>query len=251
MFSSIRLIILAPTFKPKDPFWVNFYVWYLVEVQMNSFTCGHSFAPTLFVERTILSLLSWLFVKNQLYHFIDYSFCFIDLYVVVVQSLLHVWFFATPRTAACQATRSFTISWSLIKLMSIELVMPSNHLVLCHPLLLLPPIFPSIRVFTSELALCSRWQSIRAWAAASVLPVNIQDWFPLGLTGLISLQSKRLSRVFNTSFKASVLHHSAFFMVQLSHPYMTTGKTIALTRWTYVSKLIPLLFNMLSYWFSL
>ena len=105
--------------------------------------------------------------------------------------------FCDPMTAPLKASLSFTISWSLLKLTSIELVMPSNHLILCGPLILLPSIFPSIRVFSNELALCIGGQSIGASASASVLPMNIQDWFPLGLTGLISLLSKGLSRVFS------------------------------------------------------
>ena len=129
---------------------------------------------------------------------------------------------------------SLTISWSLPKFMSIEPVMPSNHLILCHPLLLLPSIVPSIRVFSNELALSSGGQSIGASASALVLPVNIQGWFLLRLTGLSSLQSKKLSRVISsTTLKASILQHSGFLMVQLSDLYMTTGKTIALTRWTF------------------
>ena len=120
-----------------------------------------------------------------------------------------------------------------------------------HPVLSpspLPSIFPSIRVFSNESALHIRWPSIGVSASASVLPMNIQDWSPLGWTGWISLQSKGLSRVFSKHqrSKASILQHSAFFIVQLSHPYMTTGKTIALTRRTFVSKVMSLLFNMLS-----
>ena len=107
-----------------------------------------------------------------------------------VQSLSLDRLFVTPWTAACQASLSFTISQSLFKLMSMELVMPSNHLVLCHPLLLLPSIFPSIRVFSNEPALCVRWPKYCSFTSASVLPMNIQDSFPLGLTGLISLQAK-------------------------------------------------------------
>ena len=114
-----------------------------------------------------------------------------------VQSLSHVQLFATPWTAAHQSFLFFTISRSLLKLTSIELVMPSNHLILCL-LLLLPPILPSIRVFSSESALRMRWLSIRVSASTSVLPMNIQSWFPLGLTGLISLLSKGLLRVFST-----------------------------------------------------
>ena len=147
---------------------------------------------------------------------------------------------AIPWTAACQASLSF-ISQSLLKLMSIESVMASNHLILCCPLLLLPSIFPSIRVFSNELR--KSGQNIRASTSASVLSMNIQGWYPLGLTGWISLQFKGLSRVFSntTVQKASVLWSSAFCMVQLSHPYMTTGKTIALTRQTFISKVVSLL----------
>ena len=101
----------------------------------------------------------------------------------VVQSLRHFWLFAIPWTAARQASLSITNSQSLLKLMSIELVMPSNHLILCHPLLLLPSVFPSIKVFSNESVLCISGQSIRASAPVSVLPKNIQDWFPLQLTG--------------------------------------------------------------------
>ena len=129
--------------------------------------------------------------------------------------------------------------------MYIESVMPSNHFILCRPLLLLPSIFPSIRVFSKESVLHSKWQSTGTLASATVLPMNIQNWFPLGLTGLI-LQSKGLLRVQHQSSKASILWCSAFFIVQLSHPYMTTGKTIALTIWTFVSKVMSLLFSMLS-----
>ena len=125
--------------------------------------------------------------------------------------------------------------------------MPSNHLILCHPLLLLPPTFPSIRVFAIKSVLCIRWPKYGASALASVLPISIQDWFPLGWTGWISLQSKGLlSLLQHHSSKASIFRCSAFFMVQLSHSYMITGKTIALTRHTFVSKVMSLLFNMLS-----
>ena len=124
----------------------------------------------------------------------------------------------------------------------LESVMPSSHLILCRPLLLLPPIPPSIGAFSNESTLCVRWQ--KYWSFSfSISPSNeyIQDWFPLGWTGWISLQSKGLS-----SSKASILQCSAFFIVQVSHPYMTTGKTIALTIWTFVDKVMSLLFNMLS-----
>ena len=124
--------------------------------------------------------------------------------------------------------------------------MPSNSLILCHPLLL-PSVFPGIRIFFDELALHIRWPKYWSSASGSVLPVNIQDWFPLWLTGLISLQSKGLKSLLqHHSSKASILQNSAFFMIQLSNPYMITGKTIALTIQTFVGKVMSLLFNMLS-----
>jgi len=125
-----------------------------------------------------------------------------------VQLLSRVWLFATPWTAACQASLSITNYWNL----SIISVMPSNHLILCHPLLLLLSIFPSIRVFSNESVLHIRWPNIGVSASASVLPMYIQDWFPLGWTDLISLQSKGLSRVFSNT---TVQKHQ-FFGTQLS-----------------------------------
>ena len=130
---------------------------------------------------------------------------------VVVQSLSRVWLFVTPWIAAHQASLSFTFSWSLLKLMSIELMMPSNHLILYHPLLLLPSIFSNIRVFPMSLFFASGGQSIRASASASVLPMNIQGWFPLGLTGLIVL-FKGLSRVYSSP----TIWKYQFFDIQLS-----------------------------------
>ena len=120
------------------------------------------------------------------------------------QSLGSVQLFATPWTAACQASLTIINSQSLLKLLSIESVMPYNHLILCCPLLLLPSIFPSIRIFSSESLVCIRWWNYWSFSFirteySSVLPMNIQDWFPLGLTGWISLQPKGLSRVFNTT----------------------------------------------------
>ena len=116
--------------------------------------------------------------------------------LVQVQLLSHVWLFATSSTAVCQGSLAITNSWSLLKLMSIELVMPSNHLILWCPLLLLPSVFPSIRGFSKESVLC---QSIGVSASASVLAMNIQDWSPLGWTSWISLQSKALSRAFSNT----------------------------------------------------
>ena len=154
-----------------------------------------------------------------------------------VQLLSHVQFFANPWTAACQVSLSITNSWSLFKLMSIKLLMPSNHLILCHPLLILPSIFPSIRVFSNELVLRIRWP--KYWSFSFSISTSFKKgWFPLRLTGLISLQSKGLSRVLqHHSSKASVLQCSAFFIVQLSQPYFTPGKTIALTRQTFVGNI--------------
>ena len=129
-----------------------------------------------------------------------------------VQSLSHVQLFATQWTAACQASLSITNSWSLLKLMSIKSVMPSNHLTLCHPLLLLPSIFPSIRVFSSKSALRIRWSKYWRFSLTSVLSMNSQEWFPLGLIGWISWQSARLSRVFSNT---TVQKHQ-FFGAQLS-----------------------------------
>ena len=163
-----------------------------------------------------------------------------------VQSLSHVQLFVTPWTAVCQASLSITHCRSLLKLISIESVVPSNYLILYHPLLLPSSIFPSIRVFLNESVLHIRLPSTGVSASASVLPMNIQDWFPLAWTGWISLLSKGLSRVFsNTTVQK---HH--YFATQFSHipthSNMTTGKTIALTRQTFVGKVMSLLFNTLS-----
>ena len=129
-----------------------------------------------------------------------------------VQLLSRVQLFTTPWIAVCQASLSIANSWSLLKLMSIELVMPSNHLIFCHPLHLLPSIFPSITVFSTESVLCIRWPNYWSLASTSVLLMNIQDWFPLGCIGWISLQSKGLSRV---SSNTTVQKHQ-FFGTQLS-----------------------------------
>ena len=140
-------------------------------------------------------------------------------------------------------------SRSLLKLMSIELMMPSNHLILCYPLLLMPSIFPESGSFPVSQFFTSGGQSIGASAPASVLLMNIQDWFPLGLTDwfdLLAVQGILKSLLQHNSSKASILWCSAFDIVQLSHAYMTTGKTIALIRWTFVGKVMSVLFNMLS-----
>ena len=155
---------------------------------------------------------------------------------------------ATPRTAAHQALLTFTISWSFLKLLTIELVMPSNHPILCHPLLLPPVIFPSIRVFSSKSTLHMRWP--KYWSFSfSISPSNEHPGlisFRMDWLDLLAVQGTLKSLLQHHSSKASILRRSAFFTVQLSHPYMTTGKTIALTKWTFVGKVMSLLLNMLS-----
>ena len=156
--------------------------------------------------------------------------------------------FAAPRTAARQAPMSSTLSWSLPKLTSIELVMPSNNLIFCCFLLLLPSIFPSIRVFSTETVLQISWP--KYWSFSfSISPSNEYSGlisFRIDWLDLLAVLGTPKSLFQHHSSKASVLQRSAFFIVQLSHPYMTTGKTIALTRWTFVGKVMSLLFNMLS-----
>ena len=155
---------------------------------------------------------------------------------------------ATPWTAACQASLSITNSWSLLKLMFIELVMPSNHLILCCPLLLPPSVFPSIRVFSSESVLHISWP--KYWSFSfSISPSNEYSGlisFRMDWLDLLAVQGTLKSLLQHHRSKASIVRRSAFFIVQLSHPYMTTGKIIALTRRTFVGKVISLLFNMLS-----
>ena len=165
-----------------------------------------------------------------------------------VQSLSHVQLFATPWTAAHQATLSITNSQSLLKLTSLKSVIPSNHLILCHPLLLLPSIFPSIRVFSDKSVLRIRWP--KYWSFSfSISPSNEYSElfsFRVDRLDLLAVQVTLKSLLQHHSSKASVLQLSVSFMVQLSHPYMTTGKNIALNRWTFVGKVLSLLFNTLS-----
>ena len=164
-----------------------------------------------------------------------------------VQSLSCVRFFATPWTAARQASLSITNSQSLLRFMSIESVMPSNHLILCRPLLLPPSVFPSIRIFSNESALRIRW--LKYWSFNfNVSPSNEYSGlisFRMNWLDLLAVQGT-LKSLQHYSSKASILWCSALFIVHLSHPYMTTGKTIALTRLTFVGKVMSLLFNMLS-----
>ena len=155
----------------------------------------------------------------------------------------------TPWTAAFQAFLSITNSQSLLKLLSIELVMPSNHLILCHPLLLLPSIFSSIRIFSDESVLCIRWS--KYWSFSySISPSSEYSGlisFRMGWLDLLAVQGTLKSFLQHHSSKASILQCSAFFIVHLSDPYITTGKTIALTIWTSVCKITSLLF-ICSYW---
>ena len=164
-----------------------------------------------------------------------------------VQSPSCVRLFATPWTAARQASLSITNSQSLPKLMTVELVMPSNHLILCHSLLLMPSVFPSIRVFSNESALHIWWP--KYWSFSfNISPSNENSGlisFRIDWLDLLAVQGTLKSLLQYHSSKASILQCSAFFIVQLSHPYMTTGKTIALTRRTFVGKIIYLLFNKL------
>ena len=156
--------------------------------------------------------------------------------------------FATPWTAACQASLSITNSRSLLTLMSVESVMPSDHLTLCHPLLLPPSIFPKIRVFSNESVLHIKWPKYWCFSfnisPSSEYSGQISFW--MDWLDLLADQGTLKSLLQHHSSKASILWRSAFFIVQLSHPYMTTGKTIALTRQTLVGKVMSLLFNMLS-----
>ena len=166
-----------------------------------------------------------------------------------VQSLSHVRLFATPWIAACQASLYITNSQSLLKLMSIKSVMPSSYLILCRTLLLLPPILPSIRVFSNESTLLMTWP--KYWSFSfSISPFNEHPGlisFRMDWLDLLAVQGTLKSLLLqHHSSKASILQHSAFFTVQLSHPYMTTGKTIALTRWTFVGKVKAILHNVLT-----
>ena len=165
-----------------------------------------------------------------------------------VQSLSRVWLFVTPWIAARQASLSINNSRSSLRLTSIESVMPSSHLILCHPLFLLPSIPPSIRVFSNESTLCMRWPKYWSFSFGIIPSKEIPGLisFRMDWLDLLAVQGTLKSLLQHHSSKASILRHSAFFTVQLSHPYMTTGKTIALTRPTFVGEVMSLLLNMLS-----
>ena len=188
----------------------------------------------------LMSKFVTLYVVYLLINYSDYQFH-------SVQLLSHVRLFATPWIAACQASLSITNSRSSLKLMSIKSMMPSSHLILCRPLLLLPPIPPSITVFSNESTLCMRLP--KYWSFSfSISPSNEHARlisFRMDWLDLLAVQGTLKSLLQHHSSKASILWCSAFITVQLSHPYMTTGKTIALTRRTFVGKVMSLLFNML------
>ena len=187
-------------------------------------------------------------LENSLFFFSHNAFAhLIDCSISSVQLLSHVWLFANPWTTAHQASLVITNSQSLLKLMSIELVMPSSHLILCRPLLLPPKSFPG-SVFSSVSVLHIRWP--KYWSFSfSISPSSKYSGlisFRMDWLDLLAVQGTLKSLLQHHSSKASILQHSAFFTVQLSHPYMTTEKTIALTRQTFVGKVMSLLFNMLS-----
>ena len=165
-----------------------------------------------------------------------------------VQSLSHVRLFMTPWIAAHQASLSSTNSQSSLRLTSIESVMPSSHLILCRPLLLLLPLPPSIRVFSNESTLRMRWPKYWSFSLSIIPSKEIPGLISFRMDWLdhLAVQGTLKSLLQRHGSKASILWHSAFFTVQLSHPYMTTGKTIALTRWTFVGKVMSLLLNVLS-----
>ena len=168
-----------------------------------------------------------------------------------VQSLSPVLLFVTPWTAARQASLSITNSWSLVILISIMSMMPSNHIILCHPLLLLPSIFPSIRVFFNESVLLGTWPKYKSFSFSISLSNEYSGLisFRIHWFDFLAVQGTLKNLLQQHSLKAAVLWHSAFFIVQLSHPYMTTGKTIALTRWTFLGKIMsPLFINSLFGW---
>ena len=239
-------------------FWMSFlrlgdslvYVYITVCLSIRPVTdTDGSNAASAFWILSIMLLLAWIgkYPSDSL-RYIPLGFLF---QFSSVRSLSRVRLFETPWTAARQASLSITNSWSPPKPMSIELVMPSNHLILCHPLLLLPPIPSSIRVFSNESALRMRWP--KYWSLSfSISPSNEHPGlisFRMDWLDVLAIQGTLKSLLQHHSSKASILRHSAFFIVQLSHPYMTTGKTITLTSWTFVGKVMSLLFiRCLGWW---
>ena len=193
-------------------------------------------------------LVFWMLSFKPTFSFSSFTFINRLFQFSSVQLLSRVQLFATPWITACQASLSITSFRSLLKCMSIELVMPSNYLILCHPLLFLPPIPPSIRVFSNESTLHMRWP--KYWSFSfSISPSNEHPGpisFRIDWLDLLAVQGTLKSPLQHHSLEASILWRSASFTVQLSHLYMTTGETIALTRWTFVGEVMSLLFNMLS-----
>ena len=235
--------------------WIKASRWHpsktILPVLFHSDLCGHW--RDMFSCRQMSSGLAFTKANTHVqvlmegYH-ITFMFCY--QYISSFQLLNCVQLFATPWTTANQASMSITNSWSLLKCMSIESMMPSNHLILCHSLLLPRSVFPSIRVFSNESALHIKWP--KYWNFSfSVSPSNehsglisfMMDWLDLP-----AVQGTLKSLLQHHSSKASILWHSAFFIVQLSHPYMTAEKTIALTRWTFVGKVMSLFLNVLLGW---
>ena len=211
------------------------------------------FLPSLFPLNSTFFLFVFTHIalsptSSQLQRIFQLSRALLVIYFSSVQLLSPVWLFATLWTAAYQASLSITNSRSLLKLMSIKLVMPSNHLILCCPLLLLPSFFPSIGVFSNESTLHIRWP--KYWSfSSSISPSNEYPGlisFRMDWLDLLAVQGTLKSLLQHHSSKASILQCSTFFIVQLSHPYMTTGKALALTKWTFVDKVMSLLFNTLS-----
>ena len=217
-------------------FWVRL-LWMFVHICMNVhclFFVKRKFAQDL----SNLGQVSWSPIR-RCWH-LNIRSCFIHCVIhpdqpclefSSVQPLSHIWLFATPGTAACQASMSITNSWSLLKLMSNESVMPSNHLILSCPLCLLPSIFPSIRVFSNDSVLCFRRPNYWSFSF-SISPSNEHSGlisFRTDWLDLLAVQGTLKSLLQHHSSKASILWRSVFFTVQLSHPFMTTGKCIALT----------------------
>ena len=208
---------------------------------------------TYLINLSFFTLCRWIFriievMILELLKFLYFMFLGLGVQFSSVQLVSHVRLFATPWTTACQASLSITNYQSLPKPMSIESVMPSNHLILCRPLLLWPSIFPSLRVFSNESALHIRWP--KYWSCSfNIIPSKEHPGlipFRMDWLDLLEVQGTLQSLLQHHSSKASILQHSALFTVQLSHPYMTAGKTIALIRRTFVDKVMSLLFNMLS-----
>ena len=188
------------------------------------------------------SIFSWHLRHSKLS-----TVCFVS-DIVVHQSLSRVWLLAAPWTTARQGSLSITVSQSFLKVTFIESVMLSNDLILYCPLLFLPSIFLSISVFSKDSALCIKWSKYESFSFSTSSSNEYSEFisFMIDWFDLLAVQETFKSLVQHQNLKASILWHSTFFMVQLSHLYMTTGKTIALTTWTFVSKVMSLLFNMLS-----